>query len=153
MTNFTDSKLWRCWDPNIFERINSSNKPQYTTPYTWIISIAYLISLMIKYRVNSTGLHSFVVSLSFNCFHPSWIPVISLLKFIHHIFSVATQLLCFLLSFAAQPPSSLFLIWILSKLLCSSNSHRFISKLSSCYHHIPTYYHQIFHRASWKIYW
>lgn len=149
MTNFTDSKLWRCLDPNIFDGINISiSKTQYISSYSRIISIVYLISLMIKYRVNSTGLHSSIVSLFHLCSHSSWIPAI----YLHHISSLITQLLCFLLSFAAQPPSTLplFLIWILSKLLCSSNNHRFISKLSSCYHHISTYYPQVFQRRPGK---
>lgn len=96
-----------------------------------------LISLMIKYRVNCTRLHSSTVSLPYQlCFHPSWIPVISLLPFIHHIFSHATQLFSFLLSFAVQPPSSLPLpISHLVYLLYSSNSHRLISEFSSCYNH------------------
>lgn len=152
MTNFTDSKLWRCLDPDIFDGINSISKTQHTSSYSWIISIVYLISLMIKYRVNSTGLLFHSISLLHLCLHSSWIPAI----YLHHIFPLLTQLLCFLPSFAAQPPSTLplFLIWILSKLLCSSNSHRFISKLSSCYHHISTYYLQVFQRRSGKsIYW
>lgn len=80
---FTDSKLWRCLDPNIFDRINSISKTQYTSSYSWIISIVYLISLMIKYRVNSTGLHTSIVSLSFTSVHTllGFLPYISIIFF------------------------------------------------------------------------
>lgn len=153
MTNFTDHKLQRCLNPNIFDRINSISKTQYISSYSWIISTVYLITLSTELTVLGCIL---LWSLFQLCFHSSWIPVIALLQLIYHIFSLTTQLLCFLLSFAAQPPFSLplFLIWILSKLLRSSNSHRFISRFSSCYHCIPTHYHQVFQRAAGKsIYW
>lgn len=83
MTNFTDSKLWRCPDPDIFDGINSISKTQHTSSYSWIISIVYLISLMIKHRVNSTGLHSSIVSLSFTsvCTLLGFLPYISIVFF------------------------------------------------------------------------
>lgn len=69
--------------PNIFDGINSMSKTQYTSYYSWIISIVYLISWMIKYRVNSTGLHSSVLSLSFTSVHTllGFLPCISIIFF------------------------------------------------------------------------